>query len=144
MFDSAAHRRVLEGNGANKKMSGLERPLSPFWVYRWQITNVLSILHRMTGLMLSIGLLVFCCWFVALATGAESFAGVQMLYASAWFKLPLIGWAFCFFFHLGNGVRHLFWDLGLGFDKSRIQATGWAVVIFAFAATLLYAFAAIL
>ena len=121
-------------------MEGLERPVSPNWqVYRWQITNTLSILHRATGVMLSLGLLVLSCWFIALASGAEAFADVQALYASSWFKLPLTGWAFCFFFHLGNGVRHLFWDTGHGFGHVQIRLGGWAVVVFAVVATLIYA-----
>jgi len=126
-------------------MDGQERPLSPhLQVYRWQITNTLSILHRFTGLMLSLGLLVLTCWLIAIASGADAFAGVQALYASAWFKLPLAGWAFCFFYHLANGIRHLAWDVGYGFEHHVIRAGGWAVVVFAVIATLVYTWAAIL
>jgi succinate dehydrogenase / fumarate reductase, cytochrome b subunit len=125
-------------------MNGLERPLSPFLVYRWQITNTLSIIHRMTGLALSLGLLVLSCWFIALASGPEEFSAVQALYASTWFKIPLIGWTFCFFYHLGNGIRHLFWDVGLGFGHRQIRLSGWAVVAFAVLSTITYAAAAIL
>ena len=90
-------------------MDGQQRPLSPhLQIYRWQVTNTLSIVHRATGVMLSLGLLVLVYWLVAIASGPEAFVNAQALYGAAWFKLPLAGWAFCFFFHLGNGIRHLF------------------------------------
>ena len=120
-------------------MDGLERPLSPhLGVYRWQITNTLSILHRGTGLCLSIGGLVLVCWLVALASGPAAYGRVQAWYASEWFKLPLAGWSFCFFYHLANGVRHLFWDAGAGFEPARIRLGGWLVVAFAVLATAAY------
>lgn len=126
-------------------MDGQERPLSPhLQIYSWQITNTLSILHRLTGLMLSLGLLVLTCWLIAIASGTEAFADVQALYASTWFKLPLAGWAFCFFYHLANGIRHLAWDIGYCFEHAQIRAGGWAVVVFSVLATLAYAWIAIL
>jgi len=116
-----------------------ERPLSPhLQVYRWGISNTLSILHRGTGLALSLGILVLGCWLIAIATGADAYADVMALYGSAWFKLPLAGWVFCFFYHLGNGVRHLFWDAGYGFERSQIRSGGIAVVVFALVATAAY------
>jgi succinate dehydrogenase / fumarate reductase cytochrome b subunit len=125
-------------------MARVERPLSPHWqVYRWQITNTVSILHRLTGLMLSLGSLVLTCWLIALATGPAAYADVQAVFASTWFKIPLAGWAFCFFYHLANGIRHLFWDLGLGFEMSRIRLSGWAVVVVALAAGAAYSVVAI-
>lgn len=120
-------------------MDGPARPLSPFLIYRWGVTNGLSILHRMTGVFLTLGILVLSCWLIALAGGAESYAGVAGFYGSPWFKLPLIGWAFCFFYHLANGVRHLFWDAGFGFESAGINLGGMAVVLFAVVATAIYA-----
>lgn len=120
-------------------MYGVERPLSPhLQVYRWQITNTLSILHRLTGLALSLGALVLAGWLVSLASGPEAYSRAQAVFASAWFKLPLAGWTFCFFYHLANGVRHLFWDAGLGFEPARFRATGWAVVVFSILATAVF------
>lgn len=110
-------------------MAGVERPVSPHaGIYRWEITNTLSILHRLTGIALSAGLLVVVCWLVALASGPETYARVHEFYSAAWFKVPLLGWTFCLFYHLANGIRHLFWDLGLGFGHAQIRASGWAVV----------------
>lgn len=125
-------------------MGRVERPLSPFLIYRWQVTNSLSILHRLTGVALSAGLLVLTCWLIALATGPEAYADVQALFASSWFKVPLAGWAFCFFYHFANGIRHLFWDTGLGFEPGQIRASGWAVVVTAVVATAVYALIAII
>lgn len=122
----------------SRTIDGPARPLSPFLLYRWGITNTLSILHRITGVFLSLGLLVLSCWLIVIATGADSFAGVMRWYGSAWFKLPLAGWAFCFFYHLANGIRHLAWDVGLGFGRSGIRSSGFAVVVFALVATAAY------
>jgi succinate dehydrogenase / fumarate reductase cytochrome b subunit len=124
-------------------MHAVQRPLSPYWIYRWQITMWLSSLHRITGLLLSLGAVALGAWLIALSSGAASYADVQQVFGSGWFKLPLVGWTFCFFFHLANGVRHLFWDAGLGFDRARIQASGWAVVIVTVVATAAFALLAI-
>lgn len=125
-------------------MDPVERPLSPHLdIYRWQVTNTLSIVHRATGVFMSVGALVLVYWLVALASGPEAYANVQTLYASGWFKLPLIGWAFCFFYHLANGVRHLVWDIGLGFEPAAIRAGGYLVVAVAVLATAAFSLLAI-
>jgi succinate dehydrogenase / fumarate reductase cytochrome b subunit len=124
-------------------MDAPERPLSPFLIYRWGVTNTLSIIHRITGVFLTLGTLVLSCWLISLASGAEAYAGVASFYGSAWFKLPLTGWAFCFFYHLANGIRHLVWDAGAGFERAGINAGGVAVVVFAVLATAAYAAAGI-
>jgi succinate dehydrogenase / fumarate reductase cytochrome b subunit len=99
----------------------------------------LSSLHRITGLLLSLGAVALAVWLIALASGPAAFADVQAVYGSAWFKLPLIAWTFCFCLHLTNGVRHLFWDAGLGFDRATIQKSGWTVVLVTFVATAAFA-----
>ena len=124
-------------------MHGVQRPLSPYWIYRWEITMWLSSLHRITGLLLSLGAVALAVWLIALATGPDSFATVSGVVGSAWFKPFLIGWVFCFFYHLANGVRHLAWDAGYGFDPRRIRATGWTVVVVAFGATAAFSAVAI-
>jgi succinate dehydrogenase / fumarate reductase cytochrome b subunit len=124
-------------------MNADQRPLSPFMIYRWQITNLLSFLHRATGVVLSAGLLILVCWLVALAAGPESFAAIRSFYSGLLFDLVLTGWAFCFFYHLANGIRHLFWDVGWGFGHGQITAGGWAVVVFAVVATLVFALGAV-
>jgi succinate dehydrogenase / fumarate reductase cytochrome b subunit len=129
----------------NQASDAPQRPLSPhLQVYRWGISNSLSILHRATGVFLSLGLLVLSCWLISVATGAGEYESVASFYGSPWFKLPLAGWAFCFFYHLGNGVRHLFWDAGLGFERASIRLGGMAVVVFAVVATVIYAMVGLL
>jgi succinate dehydrogenase / fumarate reductase cytochrome b subunit len=124
-------------------MHGVQRPLSPYWIYRWQITMWLSSLHRITGLLLSLGAIALGIWLVALASGPDSYAVVREIAASGPFKVLLVGWTFAFFFHLANGVRHLFWDLGLGYDKAHIRTSGWAVVLVTVIATAAFSLAAI-
>jgi succinate dehydrogenase cytochrome b subunit len=126
-------------------MDGVQRPLSPhIQVYRWQITMWLSSLHRITGALLSLGAVTLAIWLIALASGPAAFANVQKVVGSTWFKLPLVAWTFCFFFHLSNGVRHLVWDVGVGFDRAKIRASGWTVVIVAVLATALFSALAII
>ena len=106
------------------------RPLSPdLQIYRPQLTSVLSISHRLTGIALSIGSLLFVCWLIAAAMGPSAYA-VMHGFLNSWLGLTLLFcWTFSFFFHLCNGIRHLFWDAGYGFDLQTIYASGWAVVV---------------
>jgi succinate dehydrogenase / fumarate reductase cytochrome b subunit len=97
-------------------------------VYRWQISNTLSILHRLTGVALSVGAFALVSWLLALASGQGSYAQFSWAFTSLPGQLFLIGWTFCFFYHLCNGLRHLAWDAGYGFDKSVARRSGIAVV----------------
>jgi succinate dehydrogenase / fumarate reductase cytochrome b subunit len=115
----------------------MPRPLSPHLkIYRWQIGNSLSILHRMTGVALAVGLLALCYWLVALAEGQRSYASAIHVLRSPIGLLCLIGWTFAFWFHFLNGVRHLFWDAGYGFERTQRHASGWFAVLGALALTL--------
>jgi succinate dehydrogenase / fumarate reductase cytochrome b subunit len=120
-------------------MAQSNRPLSPHLdIYRWEISNTLSILHRMTGVMLSLGGLVLVGWLVSVVTGPEAYAQVTAALDSLPGQLMLIGWSCCFFYHLANGVRHLFWDIGAGFEKTTARRSGWAVVILSTLMTLAF------
>ncbi len=90
---------------------------------------VLSILHRMTGVAMSIGFIVLVAWLYGAAAGPEAYAVFQSLMGSTIGKLALIGWSFAFFFHLCNGVRHLVWDAGHGFEKAQANLSSWLVLI---------------
>lgn len=114
-----------------------ERPLSPFMMYRWQYTNTLSILHRVTGIALSVGLLLFVYWLVAAASGAEAYANAQAVFEHPLVKALLVGFSFAFFYHLLNGVRHLAWDTGRGFEKKQARTSGWVAFLGAVALTAL-------
>jgi succinate dehydrogenase / fumarate reductase cytochrome b subunit len=110
-------------------MAQLNRPLSPHLsVYRWEVSNTLSILHRATGVMLSFGALVFTIWLVGIAAGPDTYLGVVGWLRSPLGVLLLFAGTFCFFYHLCNGIRHLFWDAGFGFEMPRARATGIAAV----------------
>ncbi len=110
-------------------MTAHNRPLSPhLQIYRPQISSVLSILHRLTGIALALGMLLLVWWVVAAVRGPESFAHVQRFIASFLGRLLLFGWTWSLFFHLANGIRHLCWDAGWGFEIKQFYASGWAVV----------------
>ena len=110
-------------------MSTPDRPLSPHLsVYRWPITMTLSILHRGTGIAMSVGLLVLAAWLVAAASDAEAYAQLSSLLSSLIGRLFLIGWSFAFFYHLANGIRHLVWDTGRGLEKHQANASAWFVL----------------
>jgi succinate dehydrogenase / fumarate reductase, cytochrome b subunit len=112
------------------------RPTSPHaQIYRWQIGNTLSILHRITGAALAVGLGALSYWFIALASGPYSFAHASRLLRSPIGLLIVFGWIFAFLFHLLNGVRHLFWDAGKGFERKQRHASGWFAVLGAVALT---------
>jgi succinate dehydrogenase / fumarate reductase cytochrome b subunit len=112
------------------------RPLSPhLQIYKPQISSALSILHRITGVALGLGLLLLAWWLIAAASGKQDFAIVQSLLA-AWFgQAILLGFSWSLFFHLCNGIRHLAWDAGYGLELPAVNKSGWAVVIAAFVLT---------
>jgi succinate dehydrogenase / fumarate reductase cytochrome b subunit len=106
------------------------RPTSPhLLIYRWQIGNTLSILHRLTGVALALGLVALGYWFVALASGPQAYATAMRVLASPPGLLVMVGWTFAFSYHLLNGVRHLFWDIGMGFERAQRHASGWFAIL---------------
>jgi succinate dehydrogenase / fumarate reductase cytochrome b subunit len=92
-------------------------------------TMTLSILHRITGVALSIGFLLLAWWFMALAQGPHAYANAVEILRSGFFKLLLGGWALAFIYHFCNGIRHLFWDMGLGLEKTQARRSGALVVV---------------
>ena len=110
-------------------MASANRPLSPhLQVYRPQITSVLSILHRITGVILAFGSLLLVYWLVAAATGDAAFETAQGVIGSFFGRLFLFGWTFALFYHFSNGIRHLAWDAGFGFELDSVTRSGWIVV----------------
>ena len=97
---------------------------------------VLSILHRITGVALSVGLIVMTIWLFALASGAVAYGAVFTLFDSIVGRLLLAAFSFAFFFHLCNGIRHLFWDVGKGFEMRQVTASAWSVVVISVTLTL--------
>lgn len=114
-----------------------ERPLSPhLQVYRWQITMTLSILHRATGVGLSAGAFLFAWWLVAAALGPQAYDNFRACLASPPGLVALLGFSFALIYHFFNGIRHLLWDVGYGYEIPKLYATGWAVIVLAVLATL--------
>ena len=119
-------------------MPQAERPLSPhLQVYRPQLTSVLSILHRITGVVLAVGTLLLVWWLAAAASGPDAFETAQAFIGHVIGRLLLFGWTFALFYHLLNGIRHLFWDAGYGYELATAYRSGWTVVVAAVVSTVL-------
>lgn len=107
-----------------------ERPISPhLQIYRPQLTSVLSILHRAAGVFLSCGVPFLVFWIWSIGQGADAYQGGRLFFASLIGRTLLLAWSFCFYYHLCNGVRHLVWDVGRGFDMETVYRGGWLVVV---------------
>jgi succinate dehydrogenase / fumarate reductase cytochrome b subunit len=106
-----------------------ERPMSPFWVYRWMYTNTFSILHRVTGVALVVALLGLVLWLISIGAGPQTYAAFEPLYSGVPAKLvialALIGLTYHFF----NGIRHLIWDIGYGFERASARRSATALVV---------------
>ena len=104
-------------------------PLSPhLQIYRPQLTSAMSIMHRITGVALSVGTLIVLYWLVSAAQGMEAYERAQHCLASLPVQLLLAGWTFAFYYHLCNGIRHLLWDTGWGFALSTAYKTGYIAI----------------
>lgn len=119
-------------------MTTRERPLSPhLQIYRWQWTMALSITHRMTGVALTAGTLLLVWWLLAAAMGPEAYAVVERAMSHWLGRLVLFGWSWALFYHLANGIRHLFWDAGRGYELRTGYLTAWLVVVVSVVLTVL-------
>ena len=111
-------------------MATRERPLSPhLQVYKWQITMTMSILHRASGMILVAGAFGLAWWLLAIAAGGEHYATAAACLASPFGQLALFGFSLALVYHLLNGIRHLLWDAGFGFEIPEFYATGWTVAV---------------
>jgi len=118
-------------------MNTVNRPLSPYLqIYRWTLTMTLSITHRASGILLSVGSVALAFWLVAAALGPGPYAAAQGFFSSPVGIALLMLWSWSLFLHLCSGIRHLVWDTGRGFDLSAAYAGGWAVVIISTALTV--------
>ena len=119
-------------------MTQADRPLSPhLQIYRPQLTSVLSILHRLTGVALALGTGLLVWWLAAAAAEPEAFAVATGFLGSIFGRLVLLGWSFALFYHLCNGIRHLFWDAGLGYEITTVNRSGWLVLVASLALTVI-------
>jgi succinate dehydrogenase / fumarate reductase cytochrome b subunit len=116
-------------------MSTGNRPLSPhLQVYKPQITSVLSILHRITGIGLAVGTLVLVLWLGAIAAGEVYYESAKALITHWFGQVCLISWTWALFYHFCNGIRHMLWDIGLGLEMNQVRISGWFII---FASVLL-------
>ena len=122
-------------------MSSSKRPLSPhLQVYKPQLPSVLSITHRGTGVFLSLGALALSCWLITLAVSVELFNTFHQ-YMITWYgKLFLTSFIFSLFYHLSNGIRHLFWDAGLGLEISTTYKSGYIMLLVSITLTIVTLF----
>ena len=131
---------------AEQAKGGRERPLSPhLQIYRWPVTMATSITHRATGLALAAGTLLVAWWLIAAATGADAYDTFSMVARSPLGLLILFGFVWSLAYHLLNGIRHLVWDSGYGFDVKTAERTGilvYALSLIMALALFAYAFAA--
>lgn len=105
------------------------RPLSPhLQIYRWQLTSVMSILHRASGIALAVGTILLVSWLGAASDGPGPYAALQHFLGSWLGLLLLFGWSVALFYHLCNGIRHLVWDTGRGLELRSVYAGGWIVL----------------
>lgn len=113
-----------------KKQDAGKRPLSPhLQIYKRQLTSVLSASHRITGLIVTLGGVLLVGGLLALAHGPDSFAWVVDFFTSIFGMTLTFLWLFCLYFHLANGIRHLFWDAGRGFALRDVYRSGWIAVM---------------
>lgn len=107
-----------------------ERPLSPhLGVYRFLYTMALSIAHRITGVILSFGFVVFVWWLMSAATGPSAYDGAARVLSGGIVQVLLAGWLLAFVYHLCNGIRHLTWDIGMGLEKHEARRSAAVTIV---------------
>jgi succinate dehydrogenase / fumarate reductase cytochrome b subunit len=124
-------------------MAKAQAPLSPhLQIYRWQLTMITSITHRATGMFLSAGALVLCYWVFCVASGPARYQQLMDILYSGPGRVFLLLVLLSFYYHLCNGIRHLFWDAVLGFELRTSYLSGYAALAATFVLTALTWFAA--
>lgn len=119
-------------------MMSRNRPLSPhLQIYRLPLLALISITHRGTGIALSAGMILLAYWLIAAATGPEAFAAASAFLGSPIGTLLLFVFSLSLFYHLANGIRHLLWDAGFGFELGQAYRSGYAVIAAAILLTVL-------
>lgn len=124
-------------------MARTSGPLSPhLQIYRPQLTSVLSITHRATGVFLAAGALLLCYWLLSIAAGIASYERLVAALATLPGRVLLLSIVLSFYFHLCNGIRHLFWDAGLGLELRTTYRSGYFVLVATLALTAATVYAA--
>ena len=114
-------------------MQNKKNPLSPhLQIYRWQISSLLSITHRIVGVINFFAITIICLWSTTLLFGQEFYQNIQIFLNTHVGKFLIISLCWTFSFHILNEIRHLFWDIGLGFDLKIATLTGILTLIGSF------------
>ena len=133
MFDEKNVSLVYKSIMQNKN------PLSPhLQIYKWHISSLLSITHRIVGVINILAITIICFWSLSLLLGADSYLMINDFFQSFFGKFVAIGLSWTFSFHILNELRHLFWDLGYGFDLKISKITGVLALIGSFVLTILF------
>ena len=120
-------------------MQDNKSPLSPhLQIYKWQISSLLSITHRIVGVVNFFAITLICFWSLSLLLGGESYEIIYTLFNSFFGKFITIGLSWTFSFHILNELRHLFWDLGYGFDLKISKITGALALVGSFILTIIF------
>ena len=115
-----------------------KNPLSPhLQIYRWHLSMILSIAHRIIGVVNSIAIILICLWTISLLFGEGNYEIIKILFQSSFGKLLIISLSWSFSFHILSEIRHLIWDLGYGFDLKISKITGIITIIGSLALTVL-------
>ena len=115
-----------------------KNPLSPhLQIYRWHLSMILSIAHRIIGVVNSIAIVLICLWTISLLFGEENYEIIKILFQSLFGKILVISLSWSFSFHILSEIRHLIWDLGYGFDLKISKITGIITIIGSLALTVL-------
>ena len=110
-----------------------KNPLTPhLQIYKWQISSLLSITHRITGVINIFAVTLICFWSIFLLLGENNYEGIKIFLQSFFGKFFMLGLCWTFSFHILNEIRHLFWDLGYGFDLKVSKITGFLAIIGSF------------
>ena len=113
-----------------------KNPLSPhLQIYRWHLSMILSITHRIIGVVNSVAIVLICLWTISLLLGEQNYEIIKILFQSFFGKLLIIGLSWSFSFHILSEIRHLIWDLGYGFDLKTSKITGALTIIGSLALT---------
>ena len=115
-----------------------KNPLSPhLQIYRWHLSMILSITHRIIGVVNSVAMILICLWTISLLFGEENYEITKILFQSFFGELLIISLSWSFSFHMLSEIRHLIWDLGYGFDLKISKITGIITIIGSLALTIL-------
>ncbi len=120
-------------------MNYKKNPLSPhLQIYKWQISSLLSISHRIVGVINLLAITLICVWTVSLLLGESNYDSIKLFLNSFFGKFLIISLCWSFSFHILNEIRHLAWDLGYGFDINISKITGILVMVGSFFLTIIF------